>query len=62
MLEQGAHLGTRAPKKNVRLASAARAEGDSVLAPLDLLAARQLKHLHLVERRNRPEVEAVEAF
>ena len=44
------------------LSSAAGTEGDDVLAPLDPFAAPELQHLHLVERRDRLEVEAVEAF
>jgi hypothetical protein len=46
----------------VGLAGAARAEGDDVLAALDPLAAGELQHLHLVERRDCLEVEAVEAL
>ena len=44
------------------LASAARAEGDDVLAALDPFAAGQFEHLHLVQARDRLEVDAVEAF
>ena len=47
---------------DVALARAAVADGDDVLAPLDVVRARQLQHQHLVQRRQRQEVEAVEAF
>jgi len=46
----------------VRLARAAWAKGNDVLAPLDPFAAGQFQHLHLVELRDGAEVEAVEAF
>ncbi len=42
------------------LARAARAKGDDVLAPLDPVAAGKLQNLHLVQLRDRLEVEAVE--
>jgi hypothetical protein len=54
--------GQAEPEGCMRLAGAARAESDDVLAPLDPFAAGQLEHLHLVQRRDRLEVEAVEAF
>jgi hypothetical protein len=44
------------------LAGAAVAESDHVLPPLDVLAARQLQHQQLVQRRDRDEVEAVQAL
>ena len=44
------------------LARAAGPEGDDVLTPVDPFAAGKLQHLHLVELRDRLEVEAVEAL
>ena len=44
------------------LAGAARAKSDDVLAPVDPFTPGQFQNLHLVERRDRLEVEAVEAF
>ena len=44
------------------LAGAAVAESDHVLPSLDVLAARQLQHQQLVQRRDRGEVEAVQAL
>jgi hypothetical protein len=44
------------------LARAAGPKRDDVLAPLDPFAAGQFQHLHLVELRDRLEVEAVEAL
>ena len=46
----------------MRLADAARAEQDYVLAARDVLAAGEIQHQHLVERRDRLEVEALELF
>jgi hypothetical protein len=46
----------------MRLPRAAGAESDHVLATLDPFAAGQFQHLHLVELRDRLEVEAVEAL
>ena len=46
----------------MRLADAARAEQDYVLAARDVLAAGKIQHQHLVERRDRLEVEALELF
>jgi hypothetical protein len=46
----------------VGLARAAVAERDHVLPPLDVVAPRQLEDQRLVERGDRQEVEAVEAF
>ncbi len=37
-------------------------ERDHVLPPLDVLAAGELQHQHLVQRRDRGEVEAVQAL
>src|SRR3954452_10470836 len=50
------------PESDMGLAGAAVAESDHVLPPLDVLAARQLQHQQLVERRDRGEVEAVQAL
>jgi hypothetical protein len=44
------------------LAGAAVAQCDHVLPPLDVLAAGELQHQHLVQRRDRCEVEAVQAL
>ena len=49
-------------ESNVGLAGAAVADRDDVLAASDVLAAGELQHQCLVERRDRREVEAVEAF
>ena len=46
----------------MRLARAARAEGDDILAPVDPFAAGEVQHLHLVQLGDRLEVEAVEAL
>src|SRR3954462_6192070 len=50
------------PESHVGLAGAAVAESDHVLPPLDVLAARQLQHQQLIQRRDRGEVEAVQAL
>ena len=47
---------------NVRLAGAAVADRDHVVAASDVLAASELQDQCLVERRDRREVETVEAF
>ncbi len=47
---------------NVSLAGATRAESDDVLAPIGELAAGQFCRQRLVDRRDRLEVETVEAF
>ncbi len=44
------------------LAGAARAKGDDVLAPVDPFTPCQFQHLHLVQGRDRLELEAVQAF
>ena len=44
------------------LAGAARGEGDDILASLDPFTAGQFQHLHLVQLRDRLEVEAVQAL
>ncbi|CUH84302.1 hypothetical protein TM5383_02758 [Thalassovita mediterranea] len=44
------------------LAGAGGTERDHILLAFDPFAARQLQHHHLVERRDRLEVEAVQAF
>ncbi len=44
------------------LARAAVADGDDILAPLDVVRACQFQHQHFVQRWQRQEVEAVEAF
>jgi hypothetical protein len=44
------------------LARAAVAERDHVLPPLDVLAAGELRHRQLVQRRERGEVEALQAL
>src|SRR5260370_37655479 len=49
-------------ERNVRLAGAAVADRDDVLATRNILAAGELQDQCLVERRDRREVEAVEAF
>ena len=54
--------GQAEPEGCVGLAGAAGAEGDDVLSPLDPFATGQFQNLHLVQRRDRLEVEAVEAF
>jgi hypothetical protein len=46
----------------MRLAGAGVAEGDDVLAPRDVFRAGEFQHQGLVERGERQEVEAVEAF
>src|SRR5690606_21623551 len=56
--DRHALLTSRQPeaKGNVRLARAAWAKGNDVLAPLDPFAAGQFQHLHLVELRDGAEV------
>ena len=54
--------GEAEPEGDMGLARSAWADGDDVLTPLDPFAASQLQHLHLVERRDGLEVEAVEAL
>src|SRR5262249_42844827 len=49
-------------ERNVRLPSAAVADRDRVLAASDVLAAGEFQDQCLVERRDRREVETVEAF
>src|SRR5215210_5140969 len=46
----------------MRLAGAAVADGDDILAAGDILRAGELQYQGLVERRQGQEVEAVEAF
>src|SRR3954454_7190669 len=50
------------PESDMGLAGAAVAESDHVFPPLDVFAACQLQHQQLVERRDRGEVEAVQAL
>ena len=47
---------------NVRFAHARGLEQDRVLAPLDVIAADEFQHQHLVEARNPLDVEAFELF
>ena len=54
--------GETEPQSDVALAGAGVADRDDVLAPLDVLRARQLHHQRLVQGRQRREVEAVEAL
>ncbi len=49
-------------QSDVRLAHAARAQQDRVLAAVDVVAVGEIQHQHLVERRDRLEVEALELF
>ena len=44
------------------LAGSGWSQGDDVLASFDPAAPRQLQHLYIVERRDRFEVEAIQAF
>jgi hypothetical protein len=50
------------PEGDMGLARPAVAEGDHVLPPLDILPAGELQHQQLVQRRDRGEVEAVQAL
>ena len=50
------------PEGDMGFASSAGAESNDVLAPVDPLAACQFQNLHLVQLRDRLEVEAVQAF
>ena len=49
-------------ESDMRLPDTAWAEQDYVLAARDVLAAGEIQHQHLVERRDRLEVEALELF
>ena len=49
-------------ESDMRLADAARAEQDHILPAVDVIAAREIQHQHLVEAGDRLEVEALELF
>ncbi len=50
------------PERDMALARATVADRDDILAPLNVVRARQFQHQHFVQRWQRQEVEAVEAF
>ena len=54
--------GTAEGESDMRLPDAARAEQDYILPAVDVIAAREIQHQHLVEAGDRLEVEAFELF